>query len=525
MVTIMRLRNSIISFFLFSIALSFCGCREVVPDPSPQPSQLDREVEDKAGYTVKGLVWCGEEPVIGAVVSDGVHVTETNLEGKYWLRTDSNSDFVFVSIPSGYEAVLEGNVPQFYSRFDPKATEVQRFDFELQKVDQSAYSLVVMADIHICGRETLALGSDAARFTGLCVPDIQRYKASLPEGVRSYCLVLGDSVQDEYIAQSGFPEFFETMKGIDFPVFYVVGNHDHLPDAPLAKDEDARELKEYYMSHCGPTYYSFNIGREHYVVLDNCMMLGGGTNKYKNRFSQKQLDWLKKDLSKVADKSAKVIVSFHFPIFRNIQSSDVFDVVWTGENNAEFVNLFNDFSNVQLFCGHSHFAEIVRPGPRFTQTIHPSVCGCWWLSKLCHDGTPASYTAYRFDGDEMSRTLMAYDYPSKPQALIHSEGFTYNGKPAFQFNVPYYDSSWEVNVLENGVEKAKVSNPHSTDWYYQAYEYPIIQFPQYSTQQPRPTWHNLNYVPEDATARIQLNLTDPSGAKYSYESEYIEYIK
>lgn len=506
--------NGIIVFLALLAALCSCGGKPpVVPDPDPGRT-FDTDVPDKEGYSVKGLVSCNGKPVVGVVVSDGVNVTQTNLEGKYWMKTDSRSDFVFLSIPSGYEVSSKANRPQFYARFDSTATASQRFDFTLEEVPQDSYELLVLTDIHICARIT-PLGLDSDRFSRKAVTDILDYVATRPSGTRFYGLSLGDMVQDDYIAESGFPEFFTVMSPLDFPVFYTVGNHDHLPDAPLADGEDARNLKAYYMQHCGPTYYSFNLGSIHYVVLDNNMMLGGGTNKYRNRVTAKQLAWLEKDLAKV-DKSMGLVICMHMPIVRN-GGTESLKVIGTCENYQDIANACSGFSKVEIFTGHSHFAEVVNWSDRFTETVHPSACGVWWLSTYCHDGTPASYTVYEVEGKNMHRNLMAYDFPSHPQMLVHSEGVTDpEGNPCIQINIPFYENGWTLSVSEDGTEVAQARRVHGPDWRYEHVEFPAQPaFQQkYDTVKPLSTWHIFYYTPLNPSAKLQIVATDRYGARY-----------
>ena len=77
-----------------------------------------------AKKTVKGTVTCDGKGVAGVVVTDGINMTKTNAKGAYALPTnlaDPQSQFVHISIPSGYEVERLGNAPQFYKRVAPKA--------------------------------------------------------------------------------------------------------------------------------------------------------------------------------------------------------------------------------------------------------------------------------------------------------------------------------------------------------------------------------------------------------------------
>lgn len=61
----------------------------------------------------------------------------------------------------------------------------------------------------------------------------------------------------------------------------------------------------------GPTYYSFDRGRVHYVVLDNVFYLSRG---YVGYIEESQLEWLERDLALV-EPGSTVIVFMHIPTF------------------------------------------------------------------------------------------------------------------------------------------------------------------------------------------------------------------
>lgn len=93
--------------------------------------------------------------------------------------------------------------------------------------------------------------------------------------------MLGDIVWDS-------PELFAGVKAefakLGVPVYGVIGNHDH----DLNKYTD-REATENYRSHFGPTYYAFDMGRTHYIVLDDIVY--HGAKKYEERIDTMQLRW------------------------------------------------------------------------------------------------------------------------------------------------------------------------------------------------------------------------------------------
>src|SRR5690606_12939149 len=78
-----------------------------------------------------------------------------------------------------------------------------------------------------------------------------------------------------------------------------------------------------YRDIIGPTYYSFNLGEVHYVVLDNIQYIntGGapgvvGQRNYNDVITPEQIEWLKKDLETLPDKTAPVVIAMHAPLYR-----------------------------------------------------------------------------------------------------------------------------------------------------------------------------------------------------------------
>lgn len=65
---------------------------------------INLDVPDKDLMTIKGAVFCGSTPVVGAIVSDGEEVTTTDDNGYYWLGSRKYHGYVFVTQPSGLPA-------------------------------------------------------------------------------------------------------------------------------------------------------------------------------------------------------------------------------------------------------------------------------------------------------------------------------------------------------------------------------------------------------------------------------------
>jgi hypothetical protein len=61
----------------------------------------------------------------------------------------------------------------------------------------------------------------------------------------------------------------------------------------------------------GPAWYSFNVGKVHYIVINNNFFIGTDWY-YIGYIDERQLQWLENDLKHVK-KGSQVIVSLHIP--------------------------------------------------------------------------------------------------------------------------------------------------------------------------------------------------------------------
>lgn len=99
-------------------------------------------------------------------------------------------------------------------------------------------------------------------------------------------------------------KYLITIKSVDLPIFNCTGNHDNNPYCA-----DDWQAEQAYKDIIGPTYYSFNLGNAHYIVLDNIQYINTGASQgtigkrnYNKKLTEEQLSWLKKDLATVTDK-------------------------------------------------------------------------------------------------------------------------------------------------------------------------------------------------------------------------------
>ena len=360
-----------------------------------------------AGTTVYGVVSTADGPVPGVVVSDGVEVTVTNEQGIYQLQSDKEWGYVFISVPAGYEVPAEGVLPQFYKMMKGDASTAERVDFSLTAVEgQDDYKVLVLGDMHLANRT-----GDLKQFMEF-TSDLNAYRA-LHQQEKMYAIALGDMTWDLYWYSNSYalPEYLNTInsqvKGLQ--IFHTIGNHDY--DYKATNDRDAESR---FMDYIAPTYYSFNLGKVHYVVLDDidCSNYDGTTSRdYEKRVSAGQLSWLAKDLSHV-DKSVPLVVVMHAQVFYPSQT-DGFKVDHDVLNTTQLLNVLDGYK-VHFITGHTHMNYNVTPDDAVTggREVYEhntgAICGSWWWSgyltpgvHLSPDGTPGGYAIWSVNGTDM----------------------------------------------------------------------------------------------------------------------------
>ena len=236
-------------------------------------------------------------PKTATVERDGAEVTVTNEKGIYQLKSAKKWGYVFISVPSGYEVPSVGVLPQFHCALKNSADVVERADFKLEKVDrQDSYKIFMLGDMHLANR-TGDLGQ-FAQFTSDLTDYMTRHK-----GEKMYALTLGDMTWDLYWYSNSyyFPQYLNTINSQikNLQIFHTMGNHYN--DFQTRSDYDAAVK---YVDQICPTYYSFNIGKVHYVVMDDidCSSYDGTESRnYVKSLSAEQLDWLAKDLARGQD--------------------------------------------------------------------------------------------------------------------------------------------------------------------------------------------------------------------------------
>ena len=434
--------------------------------------------------TIKGVVYSDGVGIPGVVVSDGFEVTVTDNNGFYYLPSQKKHGYVFISLPGNYEVAYSNNAPQFYKRV-AGGTGVEQRDFSLISTNNSNHVVIAAADWHLANRN-----DDLLQFGNWMLSDMNSLISDYSSaGKKVYVLALGDMTWEVYWHENNFslPNYLLQTHRINAPVFNTMGNHDN--DPYVANDWLAEAA---YRQHIGPTYYSFNLGSVHYVVLDNIEYLNTGASQgvigarnYNDVIISSQIEWLKKDLATIQDKNAPLIIAMHIPLYRNPSLDGSGNQVNSISlaNSSSLLSALQGFTNVHILSGHTHINYRVEHSTSLMEHNIAAVSATWWWTgkngyagnHISKDGSPGglgileiedtnlkwyykshgrpkSYQFRTYDLNEIHITAAKYAPNSTDAALAPYAGpyATANSNNEVLINIWGYDPKWEVKVSESG---------------------------------------------------------------------------
>jgi len=438
----------------------------------------------KSSKTVKGRVFSGRKGLAGVVVSDGYEVVKTDKNGNYRINTHANSTSVWLSTPAGYEFLTENSIARQYHTLG----NTNVYDFELKRLGkrEEKHNFIIWADPQVRNKK------DVKQMMETSVPDVQQLLKSLDPKLPVHGICVGDVVWDNHAL---FADYDLAVAQMGIPFFQALGNHDM--DYRQGGDETSDvTFKKVY----GPTYYSFNRGKAHYVVMENVRYLGTDRN-YDGYITPEQLQWLEKDLAHVA-KDQLLIISMHIPVHDAVK------------NSADFYALLTGFKNVHVMTGHTHYNQNVIKNGVFEHN-HGTVCGAWWTGPICEDGTPRGYAVYEVDGNNLKwyykptgkdRTEQLNIYLSEEAGVKKMTANVYNWDP--QWKVEYFLDDQPMGAL-----KSEIGFDPLAVTLYKGDKLPAGRtFPE-----PRMTDHVFNAVIGKGVKKLKVVATDRFGEKFFKE--------
>lgn len=420
---------------------------------------------------IKGTVTADGKPLAGVLVSDGNTFVLTDRNGCYSMNSDKADSTVFVVSPSGYTAdLVDGIRPGFWAALTLGRDECERHDFSFHSEDQSTYTVYFTPDFHL---GAIPYRHELERLNKNVLPKLKEFTAEDKASGPVYTMCLGDITQDKFWYHYGYDggDGYRTLTECDYPtpVYTITGNHDN--DGAVFTDNTDFDAAWLYRKCWGPDKYSVNIGGDHWIFMDNIFYINDveGDRKaitnhnYECRFTERQLQWLEKDLSFLPD-DARIYFCTHIPLINSFSASNVRIV---REQMDSVYALFSRFKNdVVAYSGHIHSFDFCRHSdyPRYHQYSMPAASGAMWETLdgvRCYgdDGCSAGVYTIRFsagkapqgryrtywEGDTYFRV---YDMNAVGEYYSHDPGFAFQ-KKYFTAAVDYSDECFRNCVLVN----------------------------------------------------------------------------
>lgn len=360
-----------------------------------------------------------DKPLSGIRVSNGRDIVTTDDEGRYELQVDDD-DIIFVIKPRGMRTPLsKDKLPRFYYIHKPHGSPDFKFagvkptgdlpksiNFPLYKQDEPEQFKAIM------------FGDPQARDT----KEVEYIKRDIVQELigtdASFGVTLGDIVFDDLDV---FEPLNQTIAMIGIPWYNVVGNHDINLDAKHDHHSD-----ETFERMFGPSYYSFDYGQVHFLVIDNIEWFipdGAEKGNYRGGLGEDQLQFIKHDLAMIPE-DQMVVLMMHIPL------NDV-------HNQHDLYRLIEKRPFCISISGHTHYHEhrfITKkdgwqgPEPHH-HIVNVTVSGSWWSGKpddrgiphtMMRDGAPNGYSILSFDGTKYKLDFKAAGFAADYQMTIHA---------------------------------------------------------------------------------------------------------
>ena len=448
---------------------------------------------------VNGKVFSEGKAIAGIQITDGTNIVSTDKQGKFSIETSSEKEYIYYSLPSGFESPIENGIPVFFRRINPELKK-QKINFELIKAvkSQTNHTFILWADPQVLDMEEFPQLEEV-------VKDVNKTIASIPSETYIHAVSAGDNVFDRL---NFFDKYKEVISQIKIPFYQVIGNHD------MDYNNRSNELSaNSFTAAFGPTHFSFNVGKVHYIVLKNVFYYGF-SYRYIGYIDENQLKWLEKDLQSVKP-GTTVVLTLHIPtIYGESEKPGSFTTEMSNSvlNRQALYKILSSY-NTHILAGHSHTQWFTQAAPNISEHVHAAASGAWWQGEVCPDGSPKGYTVYEIQGDSVSWYFKGVNQDKTEQFKLYKTGADANFPDCFIANVYNYDSHWKVLWYENGVRKGEMQRYWGEDPY-AAELYQPGKNKKHSWLSASQTHHLFRAQPENPNSKIVIEVTDRFGNIY-----------
>ena len=340
----------------------------------------------------------GDAPFSGVRVSNGYDIATTDQQGRYRLPIAPDT-ILFVIKPSGFHCGHNANqLPQFFYVHKPDGSPALKYpgskptgdlpesiDFPLYKnAEPETFKILLFADPQPRdNKEVDYVAQDVV-------------KELIDSKEHAFGVTLGDIAFDNL---NTFEPLNQTIALIGIPWRNVIGNHDLNLDAT-----DRKHINETFEATYGPTYYSFDYGQVHFVVLDTIGWQQANERVPKMHFNavlgDRQLTFLKRDLAAVPD-SQLVVLLMHVPIIGLEDKAELFKLIEKRNYCVSIAGHTHDQRH--LFLGKADGFNGPQPHHHI---VNVTVSGNWWSGAKDENGIPHTTMP---DGAPNGYSIMTFD--------------------------------------------------------------------------------------------------------------------
>lgn len=278
-------------------------------------------------------------------------------------------------------------------------------------IDRSPFEFIVLADTHYVLPEKANSGEFATRrFQTARIGTALRLAERIDP---SFVLHLGDMVQ-EFPGTTDFPEALrqakEQLDASGLHIHHVAGNHDvgDKPDPTTAAPWTTPEFLRHYHDHIGPSWFSFDEGGVHFVILNTSIMNAD------LEAADEQWEWLESDLA--SNRQRRTVVSFHIPLYLMEEDEPAlghYDNV-AEPARSRLLALCEQHGVDLVLAGHSHFAFVNQRGAQRLYVIPSTSTTRPGFSELFSSAAPPSQG--HNDADKLGMYLVR----------VYDDGFRFN---------------------------------------------------------------------------------------------------
>ncbi len=212
-------------------------------------------------------------------------------------------------------------------------------------------------------------------------------------------------------------EYADCLADVKIPVRNGPGNHEMLLEHKNPRDQ--------FEQMFGPTYYSFDWGGVHLIVLDGNKPIPGPKDwkAVHGAVEGSELAWLQADLA-AQPEGKPIVVGVHIPILSTYperrRESPKDAPYWEMTNHSALTNLLARHRVRLVLQGHMHENErITVGGVEYVETI--SLSGRWWHGKAGMergvDGSPRGYRVVSVRGSKVT-----HRYQSSCESRVTRQG-------------------------------------------------------------------------------------------------------